>query len=316
MQAVSFPLHVGTIAGLCWQSADYDESTPTVLCLHGWLDNCHSFLPLISTACLTQTVEQYGQALPQSSDQSNFSTLSPKQSPGLSETLSWRFIAIDWPGHGHSDHKPQNYHFADWIDDLHQVIQALGPVHLVGHSLGGMVASCFTAAFPEYVRSLVLLESAGPLSLEVEQTSQHLRHALLKRQPVTHSRHLKPRSLSQLSQAKARALALPLADAVSLVARDNLATAQGYRWRHDEKLHQISPFRLAPAQAEQLVASIQCPTFCLLASNGYPQIAQHFEQRKNLFQQLQYQVLPGQHHFHITHAAAVSQAVKEFFVKL
>ena len=49
------------------------RDAPPVLLVHGWLDNCYSFVPL-----LTQ--------LP----------------------LDKRYIAIDLPGHGHSSHKPKS----------------------------------------------------------------------------------------------------------------------------------------------------------------------------------------------------------------
>ncbi|WP_158587131.1 alpha/beta fold hydrolase [Motilimonas pumila] len=304
---MSYPITDGFIRGLSWQSGAAEDPCQTVLCLHGWLDNCHSFLPLLCEDTLTDVLQTQQAALEMVGRQSY---------SGLTQTSSWRFIAIDWPGHGHSSHKPHNYHFADWVGDLHQVVQALGPVHIIGHSLGGMVASCFAAAFPEWVRSLVLLESAGPLALAVTETTSHLRQALLKRQSPASSRAPKLRSLQQLQHAKARALALSIEDGISMVARDNVEEQGQYRWRHDQKLLQISPFRLAPAQAEQLVSSIKCPTLCLLAKQGHQQIADHFHARQDLFQQLSYQQLPGHHHFHIEHAEAVGQAVEEFFVKL
>ena len=47
------------------------KDAPPVLMFHGWLDNCYSFVPLL--------------------------TMLPKNR---------RYIALDLPGHGHSSHKP------------------------------------------------------------------------------------------------------------------------------------------------------------------------------------------------------------------
>jgi len=62
-----------------------------VLCLHGYLDNAASFLPLM------QQIMQESDLL-----------------------LNRRIIALDWPGHGHSDHRSEgaHYHFFDYVSDL------------------------------------------------------------------------------------------------------------------------------------------------------------------------------------------------------
>ena len=80
------------------------DSSPSVLALHGWLDNLASFEPL------------------------------------LQHLDDLCVVAIDLPGHGKSDHRPvgAHYHFLDWIPDILAVIEALGwkGLSLMGHSLG------------------------------------------------------------------------------------------------------------------------------------------------------------------------------------
>jgi len=62
-------------------------------------------------------------------------------------------------GHGPSDAPPTGYRLADLTADVVAVLDAVGaePVHLVGHSLGGMVAVQVALAHPDRVASLALL---------------------------------------------------------------------------------------------------------------------------------------------------------------
>ncbi len=112
------------------------HGSPTLVFMHGWQDNLASFHSLIPL-------------LP--------------QNMGL--------ILFDWPGHGLSDHKLGDYYypFFDYLDDLHQVLNDsrlllsghVGPVVLVGHSLGGLVASCYAASFPDRIDAIVSIEALG-----------------------------------------------------------------------------------------------------------------------------------------------------------
>ena len=72
-------------------------------------------------------------------------------------------VAFDLPGHGRTPGSP-----ADWTLDkaagcLGQVIRGVdaGPAHLVGLSVGGMIAQALTLAQPELVRSLTLIDTAA-----------------------------------------------------------------------------------------------------------------------------------------------------------
>jgi pimeloyl-ACP methyl ester carboxylesterase len=70
-------------------------------------------------------------------------------------------VAIDLPGHGHSDWRPDhNYTPQAMADDVAAVITALAPnaVALVGMSLGGLTSLAVAAAHPDAVRRLVLVD--------------------------------------------------------------------------------------------------------------------------------------------------------------
>jgi len=95
---------LGQLAGLRWKT----KGAPPVLCLHGWLDNANSFLPLA------------------------------EHMTGLD------IVALDLSGHGLSEHRHHTarYHFIDYLWDVDAALTALGweSCHLIGHSMGGGVS--------------------------------------------------------------------------------------------------------------------------------------------------------------------------------
>lgn len=82
--------------------------------------------------------------------------------------LAGRFhlVAPDLRGHGDSDWIGPGgyYHFVDYLADLHDLVDQLGRarVSLVGHSMGGSVASYYAGSYPDRVHRLALLEGLGP----------------------------------------------------------------------------------------------------------------------------------------------------------
>ena len=78
-----------------------------------------------------------------------------------------RVLAPDLRGFGRGARAPAGsyYHFPDYIADVAGLVDELvpdEPFRLIGHSMGGVVATLYTGAFPERVASLANLEGLGP----------------------------------------------------------------------------------------------------------------------------------------------------------
>lgn len=73
----------------------------------------------------------------------------------------FRCLAVDLRGHGLSDKPDERYTMATLAADVAAFVTALGigPVHVVGLSLGGMVAQQLAISHPAWVRSLVLINT-------------------------------------------------------------------------------------------------------------------------------------------------------------
>lgn len=76
-----------------------------------------------------------------------------------------RFTSVAWDarGYGDSADDPPLDSFADYADDLAALVLHfdLGPAHIVGLSMGGMIALDLVDRYPDRVASLVLADSAA-----------------------------------------------------------------------------------------------------------------------------------------------------------
>lgn len=84
---------------------------------------------------------------------------------GLVDRLKNDFLCVtyDLRGHGASPAPPPPYTLDDLVADLEALRARLGieRVHVVGHSLGGMIGPAYARAHPRHVASLGLLSTAA-----------------------------------------------------------------------------------------------------------------------------------------------------------
>ncbi|SIN93734.1 alpha/beta fold hydrolase [Salinivibrio sp. ES.052] len=267
-------------------------SAPTLVLMHGWQDNLASFHSLIPL-------------LP--------------QDDGL--------VLFDWPGHGLSDHKPGDYYypFFDYLDDLHQVLnhpvfhqqKGCGPVVLVGHSLGGLVASCYAASFPNATDALVTIEALGPIAEPELKITERITSSLNQR---FMSRQKAPRTFDSAVKAlKLRASINKVAgeQLLPLIARGVMNCPQGVRWRHDPKLKEDALYRMAPGHSESIIRAINCPVLAIRATDGYPALrSADAARRATWFQQLTLEELPGTHHCHLQQPQQTVSLITDFVTKI
>lgn len=97
----------------------------------------------------------------------------------------YRVFALDQRGHGDSERRPADVSRAAFAKDCAAAIErlGLGPVTLVGQSMGANTAMLTAAAYPEQVRSLVMIEGspAGPHDSDPvtrQEVYEHFRESL------------------------------------------------------------------------------------------------------------------------------------------
>jgi pimeloyl-ACP methyl ester carboxylesterase len=76
----------------------------------------------------------------------------------------WAFVAPDWRGFGGSDRVATGYWFPDYFADLEALLDVLAPgepARVIGHSMGGNIASMYGGIRPQRLKWLVNLEGMG-----------------------------------------------------------------------------------------------------------------------------------------------------------
>ncbi len=89
----------------------------------------------------------------------------------------WHVVAPDWRGFGHSSHNAGSYWFPDYLADLDALLNVYSPQQsatLVGHSMGGNVASLYGGVFPKRVRTLINIEGFGLADRAASCAPEHL----------------------------------------------------------------------------------------------------------------------------------------------
>lgn len=289
-EEIQFTLDPLTLAAKAWGPKD---GIP-VLALHGWMDNANSFdriAPLLHNI---------------------------------------RLVALDFPGHGKSDHRTGRmpYYIWEYGLDVLDVADALGweTFGLLGHSLGGGVSTLVAGMVPERIDRLVLIESIGPIAGNEEKMPESLLKARRAMQAASAAqqrqadRHNGPR-FTEPTQAVERRLLSPLkvprAAIELLIARGVRAVDGGYEWSHDPRLTLPTAMRMTEAQVQIHLKRIEAPTDLILGDGGLfmdEQRAPFLEERQRLIQNLTRHLLSGGHHLHMDNGAEpIAQIVMDVF---
>jgi pimeloyl-ACP methyl ester carboxylesterase len=280
VQGVEFQLDTrqGRVAGLGWRN----EGAPRVLCLHGWLDNAASFVPL---------------------------------APFL-DTLD--LVAIDLPGHGRSGHRDPTarYHFIDYLFNLDAALDELGwpDCHLLGHSMGAAICAVFASGAPERVRSLVLLDTVGPISVTAEGTALRLRRSLEKNRRGTGAVRQFD-SIEEMVQARRKVSDLSEPAARLICERGARSEDGRFAWRSDPALNWVSALVMTDEQALDILRNIEAPALTLTVTEESPWCsADKLAARKQAMARARHLTLQGHHHFHMDAPGQIAETVRNFII--
>lgn len=180
------------------------------------------------------------------------------QIPALAER--YKIVAVDMRGHGRSGKPPGPYRIATFAADVAQVLRALdlGPAHVVGLSMGGMVGFQLAVDEPSLVRSLVVVNS-GP---EVVPRTLRERVALASR--LVALRVVGLRGLARTIAAKN----FPRADQEALRRRlvESLAS-------NDEAAYRASTKAIIGWSVADRIGAIRCPVLVITGDQDYTPVA-------------------------------------------
>ena len=283
MKEISITCGFGKIKGLCWGAGNNKK----ILSLHGWLDNAASFYQL---------------------------------APLLSQE-GYEVVAVDFPGHGRSDHRAVDHfvHFIDYVLDIQEVLAVLGweKTILLGHSMGAAMAQMYAATHPEKIEKLIMIENVGPVpGYEPTTAATHLKKALeqWKNHSPEHKRFYT--NSQQALTARLKVTPMPREILKPMVERGLKKTTKGFHWSTDKRLRLPSLFRFSEEIIQDMLSAKKPPTQLILATPFSN--AMNFSSVKQRIKKLNADEtieLKGHHHLHMDKAQEVFAIIKSFIKK-
>lgn len=256
-----------------------EPGLPGIIALHGWQDNAATF-------------DRLAPAIP-----------------------GYYWVAPDLPGHGRSAHREAGAEYSIWsyAVEVMAIANAMGlaTFALVGHSMGGGIASLVAGLFPERITRLILLDSLGTIATPAAQSPAQLRRGIEQRvdQPLRRAGLYPTREAAIDARAKKGITQ----DAARILGERGIAeSADGYFWCHDQRLTLKTLLSLDEEQVAAFLKAIQCKVL-LVTSTEAVQREDVIRQRAALIGDIRIAQLDGGHHQHLEDKAGViSLLVDEF----
>lgn len=240
---------------------------PPALGLHGWLDNANTFNRL---------------------------------APLLPEL---NLIALDFAGHGYSDHRAEGVHYHP-LYDMQDVLAVANQLnwhhfHVIGHSMGASIASELAAMFPERVAGAVhidgFLATGGVTS---EERIEQSRVAIEKTLKPHHQARVFT-SLEAMAQRVTEATDQSLAAAIELVQRGHQEVEGGVTWRTDPRIRYPTPLRHTRAHIDLLLKDSTSPALLIVAEQGDEWYQGEIPDAESHHPNLAVRRMAGPHHIHL-----------------
>lgn len=173
---------------------------------------------------------------------------------------NYKVITVDVRGHGQSDKPEGPYSIQLFAEDIAVFIQALdvAPVHMVGISMGGMIAFQLAVSRPELIQSMTIVNS-GP-----EMFAHSFKDRIQVFQRLILFRLFSMEKIGEVISRK-------------LFPKDNqheLRSMMIERWATNDKRAYMASFKaIVGWSVKEHIESIHCPTLAIAADEDYTPIA-------------------------------------------
>lgn len=279
MKTSEFTIDIGTkIAAKTWHNPN---GVPT-LAMHGWLDNLATFdllAPLLTDLEIT---------------------------------------AIDFPGHGLSQHKSHDhfFHVLEFAIDAIKVIESLdfGEFYILGHSLGAAIGTLMAGTLQERVKKLALIDGLGPMTTPGQDSPGQLRLFLSEAKRL--QKRAKPPlydSIDDMVNIRQKAGQINQASARILVERGARQVDGKWTWASDPRLVLPSALQMDEEQIFSFFREITAETILIRPTPGYPFNDAMMKKRTEHIPNLTIETVEGHHHVHLDDAPGVAAKLNPFF---
>ena len=266
---------------LCARQWGNPEGLPTIG-LHGWLDNANTF-------------ERLAPLLPE-----------------------LNLIALDFAGHGQSDHRAPGVHYHPLYDmqDVLSVANALNwhQFHVIGHSMGASIASELAAMFPDRVASSVHID--GFLATGGNTAQDRIEQSRMAIEKILNPHH-KARifdSVEAMAQRVTEATDQTMDAARVLVERGHIKVEGGISWRTDPRIRYPTPLRHSREHINLLLRDATSPALLIVAEQGDEWYQGEIPDAERYHPNLTVRRMAGPHHIHLEpdYVAEVAGFIREF----
>lgn len=228
------------VNGLAHRRITYGRGEQTVVICHGFLDFAWSF------ARVAERIAAAG----------------------------YRVVLHDFRGHGESDWLTGGgyYHFPDYVHDLDRLVARLGdgPMHLVGHSMGGTVVSMLAGLRPKRFATVTIAEGLGPPEQDVQDAPKRFAQWI---DGVTRLRGKTSRPIASREEALVRLREMhgAIEDEFGrfLAERATREVEGGFAWRFDPLHRTTSPTPFRRDTFLAFLARIEAPVRYVAGGRGF-----------------------------------------------
>lgn len=260
-----------------------NENNPLIIMLHGFMDHAHSFDLLAE-----ELMDKY------------------------------HLIAWDARGFGKTEHIPQSgyYYFFDYLLDLELFIKNFTdePVILLGHSMGGIIASLYSGVYPEKVKKMINLEGWFLTGYPFDEAPQRAKTWI---EGVKNLKGFKP--MKDIEEASERLLKndhLMTKDfAVHLAEECTVKSGENLIWSHDPLHRTRSPQLTYYGQIEAFLEKIGCEVLLIEGDKTFFEL-EKYEKIKELYQHSEkIEIKDAGHNLHIHKSKEISEHIFRFLEK-
>jgi pimeloyl-ACP methyl ester carboxylesterase len=233
----------------------------------------------------------------------------------IARHLDGRILAPDHRGHARSDHVGPGgfYHFFDYVADIDALVESLGgPVRIIGHSMGGTIASYYAGARPEMVSSLVLIEGLGPPDRSSDPVAVARKHLRDRRDPKQHS---VIRDVAEAVQRLQRVNPALTDETGAELAANLLTTAPtgALQWAWDPLHRARNAIGFSAANFKGFLSEITAPTLVIRGGTSTFVVQDYADRIKSLPKATE-AVIPGAGHLvHHDQPDALAAVIVSFF---
>lgn len=226
-----------TVRGLRHHVTHWTGSDPEpIVLLHGWMDTGDTFQFLVD-------------ALPD----------------------RYTCIAPDWRGFGRSEWPVEGYWFPDYYADLEALLDQFAPgrpVTLVGHSMGGNIATLYAGIRPERVHRVVCIEGFGLTRTEPGQAPGRYREWLDQvREPPQFARFPSLAAFAHLLVRRNPRITPDRAAFIAAAWTEPLADG-GVQVRSDPVHKRVNPVLYRREEAEACWREVVAPVLYVIAAQS------------------------------------------------